>query len=345
MKRPSLPLMKSLLISFFLATATLGPLRAADTLDFYVIDTEGGKAVIVVPPGGETMLVDAGYPTLDNRDTNRIVAAGQALGITRFDYMVATHYDMDHAGNIPSVDAKIPGRTFVDHGAILPTANAQNKREFYEPYLKAIGGRPRLIVHPGDTIPLKGVRITVVSAGGEVLAQPLPGAGQHNEFAGDAKPEPLDIYDNAASVGLLYEFGKFRLLDLADLLQRVEYKLMVPDNRVGTVDVFMVSHHGFKVSNSRLLVHALRPKVAIMNNGPRKGGEPQVFDVLQGSPGFQDLWQLHFSPAAGRKNAPVDFIANPDAACEAKLIKVSACRDGSFTVTNTRNNFSKTYQP
>ena len=120
---------------------------------------------------------------------------------------------------------------------------------------------------------------------------------------------------------------------------------MVPDNLVGTVDVFMVSHHGFKVSNSRLLVHALRPKVAIMNNGPRKGGEPQVFDVLQGSPGFQDRWQLPCSPAAGRKNAPVDFIANPGAACEAKLIKVSACRDGSFTVTNTRNNFSKTYQP
>ena len=107
----------------------------------------------------------------------------------------------------------------------------------------------------------------------------------------------------------------------------------------------MVSHHGFKVSNSDLLVHSLRPKVAIMNNGPRKGGEPRVLDTIKSSPGLQDLWQLHFTTASGEKNTPVDFIANPDPNCEAKMIKVSAQRDGTFTVTNTRNNFSKTYQP
>jgi beta-lactamase superfamily II metal-dependent hydrolase len=323
----------------------LAPLPAADTLDLYVLDTEGGKAVIVVPPGGETMLIDAGYPTKDDRDTNRIVTAAQALGIKSFDYIVATHYDMDHAGNIPRLDARIPGRIFVDHGAILPTANARNKAEFYEPYLKAIGDRKRMIVKPGDVIPLKGVQITVVSSGGEVLSQPLPGAGQPNPLAVDVKPEPIDIYDNAGSVGMLFEFGKFRMLDLADLLQMVECKLMAPNNLIGTVDLFMVSHHGFKVSNSDLLVHSLRPKVAIMNNGARKGGEPRVLDTIKSSPGLQDLWQLHFTTASGEKNAPADFIANPDPNCEAKMIKVSAQRDGTFTVTNTRNNFSKTYQP
>ncbi len=323
----------------------LTSLRAADTLDLYVIDTEGGKAVIVVPPGGETMLIDAGYPTKDDRDTNRIVAAAGALGIGHFDYIVATHYDADHAGNIPRLDARIPGRIFVDHGEPLSTDNAQDQRDFYEPYLKAIAGRKRMIVKPGDTIPLKGVQITVVAAGGEALAKPLPGAGQPNEFAAGAKPEPIDIYDNAGSVGLLFEFGKFRLLDLADLLQMIEYKLMVPVNRVGQVDLFMVSHHGFKASNSRLLVHALHPKVAIMNNGPRKGGEPQVFDVLRSSPGLQDLWQLHASASAGEKNAPADFIANPDEVCAARAIKVSAQRDGTFTVTNLRNGFAKTYRP
>ena len=323
----------------------LAPLPAADTLDLYVLDTEGGKAVIVVPPGGETMLIDAGYPTKDDRDTNRIVATAQALGIKSFDYIVATHYDMDHAGNIPRLDARIPGRIFVDHGAILPTANARNKAEFYEPYLKAIGERKRMIVKPGDVIPLKGVQITVVAAGGEVLAKPLPGAGQPNEFAAGAQPEPIDIYDNAGSVGLLFEFGKFRMLDLADLLQRIEFKLMVPNNLIGTVDLFMVSHHGFKVSNSDLLVHSLRPKVAIMNNGARKGGEPRVLDTIKSSPGFQDLWQLHYSNSGKDKNAPEQFIANLTDPCEAKMLKVSAQLDGTFTVTNTRNGFSKTYQP
>jgi beta-lactamase superfamily II metal-dependent hydrolase len=323
----------------------LSALRGAGTLDVYVIDVEGGKAMIVVPPGAETMLIDAGYPTKDDRDTNRIVAAAQALGIKEFDYILATHFDGDHAGNIPRLDSRIPGRIFVDHGEILPTANARSRATIYEPYVKAIGARKRMIVKPGDEIPLKGVKITVVCSGGEVLSQPLPGAGQANPLAVDVKPEPIDTDDNAGSVGLLFQFGKFRMLDLADLLQMIECKLMAPRNLVGTVDLFMVSHHGFKVSNSDLLVHSIRPKVAIMNNSSRKGGDPRVLDTLKSSPGLQDLWQLHTSNSGKEKNAPEQFIANPTDPCEAKMIKVSAQLDGTFTVTNTRNNFSRTYQP
>ena len=166
----------------------------------------------------------------------------------------------------------------------------------YANYLKLIANRKRVIVKPGDVIPLKGVDITVVTANNEVLAKPLPGAGQPNEFAAGVKPEPIDDWDNAGSIGLLYQFGKFRMLDLADLLQCVECRLMSPANLVGTVDLFMVSHHGLKLSNSKMLVHALHPKVAIMNNGPRKGGEAQVFDNLKSSPGMVDVWQAHFSP-------------------------------------------------
>jgi hypothetical protein len=120
---------------------------------------------------------------------------------------------------------------------------------------------------------------------------------------------------------------------------------MCPNNPVGTVDLFMASHHGFKVSNSQLLIHALRPKVVIMNNGARKGGEPAVLEIIKTSPGLQDLWQLHYSLAGKEKNAPEEFIANPQERCEAKAIQVVAQRDGSFTVTNTRNNYSKTYKP
>jgi competence protein ComEC len=318
----------------------------SETLDIYVIDTCGGKAIILLTPAGETMLIDAGYPRKDDRDTNRIVETAQALGIKQFDYIVATHYDADHAGNIPQVDAKIPGRVFVDHGEVLPTANERDKKKYYEPYLKAIGERKRMSVKPGDIIPMKDLKITVVTSGGDVLSEPLPEAGQPNEFCDAAtKPDYKDEYDNAGSVGLLYEFGGFRMLDLADLLNTIEYKLMCPNNLIGTVDLFMVSHHGFKVSNSKFLVHALRPKVAIMNNGARKGGEPEVLDILKSSPGLQDLWQLHYSISGKDKNTSEDFIANLEEKCEGKLIKVSAQPNGTFTVTNTRNNYSKTYKP
>ena len=313
-------------------------------LRVHIIDTEGGKAMIVLAPGGETMLVDAGYPVPEGRDTDRIVAAADALGIKYFDYIVATHYDKDHSGNIPNLDARIPGRVFVDHGDILPTAQDRNRQLYYLPYLKAIAGRPRMVVRPGDVLPLKGVRITVVSAGGEALAKPVQGEPGPNPLcAGSPAPQPLDSDDNAGSVGLLYEFGRFRMLDLADLLQAVECKLMCPANVIGPVDLFMVSHHGFKASNSRLLVHSVRPRVAILNNSARKGGEAEVLDILRSSPGFQDLWQMHRSAAAGQKNAPEDFIANPGEPCEARTITVAALYNGVFTVTNAGNNFSRTY--
>ena len=328
-------------VTFLLASMV----SAADTLDIYVVDTEGGKAVILLTPDGETMLVDAGYPTEDDRDTNRIVEVARAAGIRQFDYIVATHYDSDHSGNIARVDARIPGKVFVDHGEPIPTLNATSRSSYYEPYVKAIGDRKRMSVKPGDVIPMKGLRITVVTAGGKAISKPLPGGGQPNESAPASRPTYQDRDDNAGSIGLLYEFGKFRMLDLADLLSPIEYDLVCPKNLVGTVDLFMVSHHGLKVSNSKFLVHALRPKVAIMNNGAGKGGEPETLDVLKDSPGLQDIWQLHYSNAAGQKNAPADFIANPKEPCEAKLIKVTVQRDGTFTVTNTRNAFSKTYKP
>jgi len=315
------------------------------TLDIYVVDTEGGKSMVIVSPEGESMLVDAGYPTADNRDTNRIIAAAQAVGIKQFDVVLVTHYDADHAGNIPNLCAKISGKVYFDHGELLATAKDPDRSSFYPNYLKFVADKKRVSVKPGDTIPLKGVQITVVTAGGEAITKPLPGAGQPNPFAAGVTPGPIDTDDNAGSIGLYYQFGKFRMLDLADLLQMVECKLMSPNNMVGTVDLFMVSHHGLAKSNSKMLVHAIQPKAAIMNDGGRKGGEVAVLDILKTSPGFQDLWECHYAVAAGDKNAPENFIANPKDPCEGKMIKVSAQLDGTFTVTNMRNDFSKTYKP
>jgi competence protein ComEC len=333
---------KTALLLTFLGVASV---RAADTLEMFVVDTEGGKALIVLAPSGQSMLVDAGYPTADDRDTNRIVAAATAAGIRRFDYIVATHYDVDHAGNVARVDARIPGRAFVDHGPAMPDAVHD---QAYLSYVKAIGSRPRLSLKPGDVVPLKGVEVTVVTSAGAALSRPLAGAGAPNAFCGSAASDAralADTSENAGSLGLVYEFGKFRMIDLADLLVAGEQALMCPVNRIGTVDLLMVSHHGFRVSNSPSFIHAVRPKVAIMNNGPRKGGDPEVFDVVKDSPGLVDLWQMHTSPSAGAKNAPEELIANLQEDCGAKLIHVSARRDGSFTVTNSRNGRSKTYRP
>ena len=305
-----------------------------------------GKAVVMLTPDGESLLVDAGFPGHNDRDAKRIVAAAEELKIMQFDYMLVTHYDGDHVGNIANVDARIPAKVFLDRGPLQPGGSQGGIQRNMTTYLQCIGARKRVTLKPGDMLPFKGLKATVLTASGQVIKKPLPGGGKPNEFAATAtRPDIGPPDENAECIGLLYEFGKFRMADFADLLQTQEFALMTPDNPVGTVDLLMVSHHGSFRSNNPVLVHALHPKVAIMNNGARKGGDAVTFDTLKPSPGLLDLWQLHTSVSAKDKNAPADFIANTQEACEGKAIEVSVQRDGTFTVINMRNQFSKTYQP
>src|SRR5205814_1728297 len=139
---------------------------------------------------------------------------------------------------------------------------------------------------------------------------PLPGAGGANPYcaafkSGDNKAE------DPQSVGIHVTFGRFRTVHLGDLTKNKEFELMCPNNRLGTVDVFLGLHHGQASSNSEVMVHALHPRVAIMNNGTRKGGEPDVMKTVHSSPGLEDLWQLHFSTLSGQEyTVPGMFIAN-----------------------------------
>ena len=172
-----------------------------------------------------------------------------------------------------------------------------------------------------------------------MLAWPIPYCGQ------DPQPETDDT-ENARSVGILITYGKFRFIDLGDLTKKKELELMCPNNMIGTVDLSLVSHHGLAYSNTKALVWALHPRVSIMNNGARKGGAPDAWQIVHDSPGLEGLWQLHTSIAGGPEhNVDEQLIANPkpDADDEGYYIKVLAEADGSFTVTNSRNQFSKTY--
>ncbi len=137
----------------------------------------------------------------------------------------------------------------------------------------------------------------------------------------------------------------FRFLDLGDLTWNKELELMCPNNPIGTVDVLLVSHHGLNQSNSPALVDAVHPRVAIMNNGARKGGSPDAWQIVKDSPGLEDLWQLHYAEAGGKEhNAPDSLIANIDEQCTGQYIKLTAEGNGSFTVWNQRNKFEKVYK-
>jgi len=317
-------------------------LAAAADLQVYAIDVEGGKSTLFVSPSGESMLVDTGYDGFHNRDADRIVAAAHDAGIHQIDYLVITHYHKDHAGGVRQLAAKMPIRNFMDHGPNFE--EAKDNKAVYDSYVATRSQGKHFVVKAGDAIPIQGIQVVVVTAAGKAIDKPLPRGGQPNPLCASYKPIEPDAGENARSIGMSVNYGEFHLVDLGDLYWNQEHDLACPENKLGKVDVYMTTHHGKKTSGSPQMVWALAPKVAIMNNGPDTGGSQQAWQTIHDSPGLVDLWQLHFASLNDAKhNMAEPFIANMKEPCEGKWIKIAARQDGSFTVTNSRNGFEKTY--
>jgi competence protein ComEC len=341
---------------------------ATGTLDIYVVDTEGGKAALYVAPSGETVLIDTGNPGA--RDLGRILEVFKAAGVTKIDHLISTHYHQDHVGGLAALAQRVPIAHFIDHGANIE--NPEQVSGFRAAYDSILAKARHTVAKAGDRLTVTGLDWRIVQSAGKSIATPLAGAGASNAAACarfERKPDTPRPDDNSQSVGSVITFGRFRVLDLGDLLWNNEHDLVCPRNMLGPVDLYMVTHHGLASSGSPTLVHSVRPRVAVMQNGTRKGGAPAAFTTLRTSPGLEDVWTLHWSYAAGvEHNGPGAFIANVDsvatiasvltaapgaqptppsdpAHAPAHYIKISARRDGSFTVTNTRNGFSKAYGP
>jgi len=312
------------------------------TLQIYAIDVEGGQATLIVSPSGQSLLVDTGWPGFNGRDAARIVAAGKAAGIQQIDYVVITHYHRDHVGGTPQLADRMPIKVFMDHGP--NQEDSEVTREDYAAYQKLLNTSNHVVLRPGDGVPLKDATVRVLTAAGERLPDPLPAAGTANPYCSSEPETPVDNSENARSVGLLVTYGKFRFLDLGDLTKRKELEMACPNNMLGTIDLFLVSHHGSDQSNTKALVYALHPTAAIIDNGAHKGGSAAVWDIVHASPGLQDLWQLHYAVDAGpAHNSPEELIANPEENCQGKYIRVTAQSNGTFTVLNSQNGFHKTY--
>jgi competence protein ComEC len=283
----------------------------AKSLDIYVVDTEGGKAALWVTPSGQSLLIDSGNP--GNRDHDRIMAAINDAGLKQIDFLISTHYHVDHIGGLQDLAKAIPILNYIDHGPSVE--EREQVQGFQASYAELYGKAKHLVVKPGDKVPVTGLDWRIVTAAGNVLKTPLaPGGAKPNPACAGLSPKeasPTD--DNAQSVGSVITFGQFRAIDLGDLLWNKENELLCPSNPIGTVDVYFVTHHGLDLSGSPALIHAVQPRVAVMQNGTRKGGGVEAITTMRSSPGFEDLWQLHWSYNAGLElNSPGVFIANID---------------------------------
>jgi beta-lactamase superfamily II metal-dependent hydrolase len=312
-------------------------------LQVYSIDVEGGQSTLIVSPSGQSLLIDTGWPGFNGRDADRIVAATKVAGLKQIDYVLITHFHRDHVGGVPQLAERMKIGTFIDHGPNLEDSDVT--RQDYAAYEKVLRGHKHMVVKPGDHIPIEGLDVLVLTGAGDHIQKALPGAGQPNPACADQPKPPTDTTENARSLGTLITYGKFRMLDVGDLTKDKELELMCPNNLIGTVDLFIVSHHGWSQSNSNAFVSAIHPQAAIMNNGARKGGSPDVWTVVNNVEGPDRFWQLHYSVEGGSEhNVPEKFIANPDEKNDAGHdIRVRAFSDGKFEVWNSRNNNHVTY--
>jgi competence protein ComEC len=328
------------IVAVVLTMALIGA-ASARTLHIFFIDVEGGESTLIVTAAGESLLIDAGYGGRGGRDPARILAATREAGIDHIDYLLVTHFHPDHVGGVPELATLIPIGVFMDYGEPLGTDRMTlGGFRNYEPVRSQ---HPHLVLKPGDRLPLKGVDADIVSAAGMVLSKPLPGGGQQNAACATLEDQPDDGTENFRSIGMRLRFGAFRFIDLGDLSGNTLGALVCPRNLLGVASLYLVPHHGNFDSNVPAVIDALRPRVAIMNNGATKGGAPEAFATLGRQPGLEDLWQLHASRNQNASNSADSFIANVDEGQTSFWITLTASDEGTFTLINSRSGFSKTY--
>jgi beta-lactamase superfamily II metal-dependent hydrolase len=320
------------------------PLAAA-TVDIYWIDVEGGASTLIVTQSGQSVLMDAGFAGFDGRDADRIEhVIKEEAGLTKLDYFLTSHFHGDHVGGLEELAKRIPIGKLIDHGDSVDK-DSGNGKALWETYLATAGDR-RQTLAPGDKLPLDGVELTIVAAHSRFLPKPLPG-GERNPLCQSFEMQDEDKGENGKSLGYHLRAGDFELVNLGDLSWNFQYQLACPVNLLGKVDVFQATHHGVRNDVLPQQMWAMAPAVAVMNNGPTKGGGAEAIATVLKSPGLEDFWQLHRAVNNDAEhNAQERLTANLGdvKGCAGNWIRLRLDGDGAYTVTNSRNGFSKRYR-
>ncbi|MEO8465732.1 MAG: MBL fold metallo-hydrolase [Gammaproteobacteria bacterium] len=342
--------LRAWLTAAFLSSCSFSAPAQNRTFDIYWVDVEGGAATLVISPSGESLLYDAGWESND-RDAKRIFEAARQAGITRIDHFVLSHFHADHAGGMVALSKLMPFGHCYDRGDFIEPPNQQ----WRDAYLSVCRDK-RTILKPGDKIPLKGVAVDVVASNGELIKKPLAGGGR-NPLCPTVEHHPADVPENQLMVSALFTYGRFRFLDLADLDWEKEVELVCPMNLIGPVTIWQAGRHGaLDGAGAPGLLSTIKPQIAVANNGPRKGlGGPSGaakttltdhYQRMADIPGIEDIWQVHRSLFDGARNTDEMRIANltDSDQCEGHWLKVAVASNGTFTMTNGRTGYTKTYK-
>jgi beta-lactamase superfamily II metal-dependent hydrolase len=355
--------MKRLVVAL-LAVAT--PVHAAE-LKIISIDVEGGAATLYVTPEGRSLLIDTGWPTgrggpraaqgeapvpASLSSAERIVAAARAAGLARLDYIVISHYHVDHVGGLMDLVKLFPIGQVIDHGpnreplreGLNPGQLANAPATQYLLYTAAIAGLKHRVLAAGERLRVGGLELIVVNSDGAISPRALPGSGgPGKDCDGLASKAENGGEENPRSLGLLLRWGKARILSLADTTWTLEHKLVCPMNRIGRADLMFANNHGSDLSNPWSLLASLAPRVVVVNNGPTKGADEAVLQRLQALPGAA-VWQLHGALRSPAANVAPARIVNPGRDDNGNLL-INVNRDGRIGISNSRTGDGETYSP
>jgi hypothetical protein len=363
------------------------PFAADKSAQFYFVDVGHGNATFVISPSGETMLIDVGT----SRTTDRVADFMQQNGIKKIDYLVITHFEEDHMGGAAALAEKVPIVNWVDHGESVTYGKSDEwwmgrRQPWFRPgsgamdnqrmdrYKTAREKGHHIVVKPGDRVPIKGIEAIIVTGGGNNITKPLQGAGQPNAACAETQPRLEDDAEDGQSLGVLVSVGKFRFINLGDMDWNPSYRLFCPNNLVGTVDVYLITHHAQSFAKtygdnlkpvpggpdqklyywslsccSKAEVWGLHPRVAVLSMGAEghRAGDDESMRTVDKSPGIEGLWMTEKINGGGEAghNPPDDYIANIGGPRPEKVpgLKIVANPDGGFAFTNMRNGFTKDY--
>src|SRR3954468_5000628 len=339
---------------------------ANNHLKITAIDVEGGFATLYVTPQGHSLLIDTGWPTgmggvkpeagetlpPTPSSAERIAATVKAAGLKGIDYLLVTHYHVDHVGGAVELMSLIPVGTVLDHGPnreeLAPNANPKflgmAPATLYPKYLEAIGSRPHRVLKPGESLSMDAMKITVVDSDGEVPQSPLGKGEPGANCAASTTNDTLGGEENPRSLGVLVTWGKARLLSLGDTTWNVENRLACPRDLIGPVDLMFADNHGTENANSPNLVNSVQPRVVVYNNGAAKGAAVPSIQTAQASPRIKGIWQIHYAELHPDVNAPQANIINLSGRQdERQPLQISVSRDGGMDFTNPRTGVTTHY--
>lgn len=336
-------------------------------LRIFSIDVEGGAATLYVTPQGHSLLIDTGWPAgmggMQRQagdalpapvpsSAQRIATVAHAAGIGRIDYLLLSHYHVDHSGGVAELATLMPIGVFIDHGPVrefprenaTPAQRATSAATLYARYIATVGTRPHHVLKPGDAITIDDLTVSAIDSDRATVDAPLAGTGEPSKQCGNVTAGgDLGGEENPRSLGIVAAWGKARIMSLGDTTWDIENRLVCPRNLIGPIDLMFIGNHGTANSNTSTLLDSISPTVVIINNGPVKGADGATLDRLAAIASIKGVWQLHYADRTPGKNTADNQIANLDAPDRIDALRIEVRKDGSIKVTNPRTDFTKIY--